>query len=295
MNETKPERVICLIAGKSGVGKSFFIANLRNALIYDTDIGEGLGAYKARMARNGSIHCPVDSYLEILDDLGKRRAESGFEDILTVAIDHVTGLQQQACLRYNPTGAADYGRSNNMANAEWRRIREFCKSQDFNLICVAHLKAEYEKQEAIGVIADGAKNIEGDMSIVLQLRRAANYPSTAWVQKWRRDPEDIRGEIPSLFPFTIEAFEKLAGQGMFSPREPIKIASADQVAKLTKLLEVAKLPEGTEAKWLKKAGVESFSEMAGSDVDKCIAFIEKTLKFATNGKDKQHGLGLQSA
>lgn len=283
------ERIIALVAGESGSGKSFFVANLRNALIYDTDIGGGLAYADARIKRNESERVQAGSYVEILEDLVRRQRSGVFKNIVTLAIDHVSMLNQEAVLRHNPGMERDFGTASDKATREWRKIREFCRNQDFNLIVTAHLKAKWENEKAVGTQADGAKNIEGDVSIALELRRGTGYPSNAWVKKWRRDPEDERGPIPPAFMLTTENFEKLAGPGMFSPREPVKLADAKQVEKITGLLEVAKLPDGTVEKWLKKAGVESFSEMQAPTIEKCIDYIQSMLAEASGEKPTKKG------
>lgn len=276
------ERIIALIAGESGCGKSFFVANVRDALIFDTDIGGGLTYADERIKRNGSERIEAGSYDEVLSELKDRQKRGVLKSIKTLAIDHVSALHQGSTLRHNPSMERDFGRASDLATREWRKIREFCRTQDFNLIATAHTKAKWENEKSVGTMADGAKNLEGDMSIVLQIRRAAQYPSTAWVQKWRRDPEDPRGLIPPTFPFTMEHFENLAGPGLTAPREPAKLATADQVKRITELLTIAKLEEGTEAKWFKKAGVESFAEMLEADLGKCIAHVEKLLQAVTD-------------
>lgn len=279
-----PERIIALVAGESGSGKSYFVACMKHALIYDTDIGGGLAYADARIARNQSERIPAGSYVEILDDLRRRHQRGSLKDRVTVAIDHVSALQQEAALRHNPGLERDFGRSNDVATREWRKIREFFRNQDFNLIVTAHMKAKWENEKAVGLQADGAKNIEGDVSIVLQVRRSNAYPSTAWVQKWRRDPEDPRGLIPATFPLTIDAFESMAGPGMLAAREPVPVASEEQVAKLSAMLEVAKLPDGTVEKWMKKAQVDTFAEMPATSIAKCIEFVQATLQTAANGE-----------
>lgn len=271
------ERIIALIAGESGTGKSFFVANLHNALVYDTDLGGGLAYADVRIARNHSERIQVGSYIEILDDLKRRQAKGQLKNILTLAIDHLSALHQESCSRHNPKDERDFGNSSVIATREWRRIREFARTQDFNLIVTAHEKAKWEDQKSVGTVADAGKNVEGDVSIALRLRKGTSYPATAWVQKWRRDPEDERGAIPGTFPFTIEAFEKLAGAGLATPREPVALASQEQVDDITNLLEVAKLPEGTVEKWFKKAGVDSFAEMDTVTVGKCITHVNDML------------------
>lgn len=284
----KPKRAILLITGESGTGKSFFVACLNNALIYDVDIGGGLAEYEDRIGKNNSERIPASTYLEILDDLKQRHRKGELKDRITVAIDHVSALQQEANLRHNPTGESDYGRANARATSEWRAIREFCKSQDFNLVCVAHVKPKFENNVQSGTQPDGAKNIEGDMGIVLQLRRnPQGYPSNAYVMKWRRDPDDPRGKVPQTFPLTLAYFNKIEGSyALDRNREPVALATDEQLAKLDKLLGVVKIPDADIAKWMKKAGVESFSEMPAETIDKCIAHCETILKTAANGEAK---------
>jgi len=69
------ERIICLLAGESGSGKTFFIANLKDAIIYDSDLGGGSAYLKARIERNGSEREEVTSYFDVLNDIKKRVAE----------------------------------------------------------------------------------------------------------------------------------------------------------------------------------------------------------------------------
>lgn len=281
------ERVIALIEGESGIGKSFFVANLHNALIYDTDLGGGLAYADARIKRNGSERVQANSYVEVLDDLKRRQRK--LSKINTVVIDHLSTLHQESCIRNNPKDERDFGRSSDIATREWRRLREFCRTEDFNLIATAHIKSKWEGEKVSGTTADAGKNVEGDVSIVLEIRRASQYPSIAWVKKWRRDPEDERGPIPANFPFSLENFERLAGAGLSMPREPVKLCSPEQFQELSQILEVAKLPEGTQEKWLKKAGAESFLEMTAPDVQKCIEYVKELInKARINGKEKQH-------
>ena len=271
------ERIIALLAGESGVGKSFFVANLKKSLIYDTDIGGGLAYADERIKRNGSERVEVGSYLEILDDLKKRQQARTLDRWVCIVIDHLSGLHQEACIRHNPKDERDFGRSSDIATREWRRVRHFARNGDFNLVVCAHLKAKWENEKAVGLIADGGKNLEGDFQQVLEIRRSNKYPSTAWVKKWRRDPEDVRGLIPNIFDFSVERFEQLAGGGLTEPRKPIVLASESQVKELLGLLEIAKLPEGTLEKWQKNSGTEAIAEWSGDDIAKRLDYIKGLL------------------
>lgn len=283
--EEKGERVIALIGGDSGSGKSFFVANLKEAVIYDTDVGGGLSYADARIAKNGSERVEMFSYSAILEDI-RERARSGRLK-KHVCIDHITGLQQDAQLRHNPALEADYGRANAKATGEWRKIREAIRSLDCNLFVTAHLKAEYQNDKQIGVQADGAKNVEADMSVVIYLThpKGSSYPSLAKVVKWRRDPEDPRGAVPRTFPFTMAEFEKIGGNGMTRERDNVQLATPDRVTELERLLSILKLPDGTTEKWLSKAGAEKWADLTAEQLESAINHCKKLVEGNPKAKE----------
>jgi hypothetical protein len=269
------ERVIALCAGGSGVGKSFFIAGLRNALIFDTDLGGGLAYADRQIHANGSERIEVGSYTELMDEVNKRRRAGALKNITTLAVDHLTTLQQEAINRHNPNAVDDFGRSYDKATREWRKIRELVRFGDFNLFCTAHMKSLYEKKEIGGLTTDASKNIEADFSIVLYLK-ATGYPATATIHKWRRLPDDPRGAITrgQTFPFTMQNFVDLHGCGLDGKREEIAMATPEQVKEMERMLEIVKLPEGTASKWLAKAKAESWSDFPQEDLGKCLDYLK---------------------
>jgi hypothetical protein len=277
------DRIIALIEGESGSGKSFFLACLKNAVIYDSDLGGGLAAYDKRIKDNGSVRIEVSSYAETLTDMRQRLKDGTLKE--TIALDHVTGLHQDSLLRHNPVQDSDYGRSNNKATYEWRGIRGFARTFDSNLICISHMKAEYEKDKQVGKIADGAKNIEGDMHIVIRLESLKDdkgrkkYPSIANVIKWRRDPEDERGVVPASFKFTVEEFVKIHGSDYKRERVNVVFAKPETIEALTRIMSLLDKEVAAEmtGKWLKAAEVESMEFMTEEQVTKCTEFVQKKI------------------
>lgn len=282
--EVRPERVIALIAGESGTGKSFLIAHLKNALIFDTDLGGGL-AYADRLIQaNNSERIEVGSYLEVLEEIKKRRS-GALKNITTLAIDHLTTLQQEAVNRHNPNAIDDFGRSYDKATREWRKIRELVRFGDFNLFCTAHMKAKYEKKEVVGITTDASKNIEADFSMVLYLKPGRTMPSTAVIHKWRRMPDDPRGAIikGTEFPFTMEDIVALHGYSLEGQRHEIAMATAEQIAEMDRLIRVVKLPEGTTQKWLSKAKADSWADFTQDDIEKCLNYLKSLM----NGQSQE--------
>ncbi len=279
---SQDERIICLLTGESGSGKSFFIANLKDAFIFDTDLGGGTKYLEARIHKNDSEREEVSSYQEIYNLIqAAARAKTLKKNIV---IDHATSLQQEAILRHNPSLDSDYGRGGNKATYEWRKIRGLIKTLDCNLFVVAHVKGEWDGTKEVGKTTDAAKNIEGDMQIVLYLKRpggpgsklqpTTENPSSAQVVKWRRDPEDPRGLVPLNFPLTMENFLKIAGEGMTRELKPIDLASAEQVKEAQTLIEKTKFDPKEIEKWMKKAGAEELENCPASSIEKLITYLK---------------------
>jgi hypothetical protein len=279
------DRAICLVEGDSGSGKSFFMACLKNAVIYDTDLGGGLSDYEDRIKENGSERVEVSSFAEILADIRQRLRSGTLRE--TIVIDHVTGLHQEALLRYNPSQDSDYGRSNNKATYDWRQIREFARTFDSNLFCVAHMKTEYDKDKNVGKIADGAKNIEADMHIVLKLESLKDdkgrkrHPATAHVIKWRRDPDfDERGPVPESFKFTLEEFEKIHARNYKRERAQVVLAKPESIESLNKIMALLDKEKASDllGKWLKAATVESLEYMTEAQIQKCTEMVKNLIQ-----------------
>lgn len=300
--EPAPERIIALVAGESGTGKSYFVASLPNALIIDTDIGGGLRYADRLIEANHSqrvgpgVSDPdfdhsIGEYPELLDFLGRMDRTHQLDKYTTLVIDHITTVHDNGIARHNPRMDRDFGRGSDLATKEWKRVREFCRNKDFNLVCIAHLKGKWEgtgdDAKQVGHQASGPKELAGDFEIAVHLKRNAsgNYPSNANVIKWRRLPDDPRGLVPAVFPFTLPNFLKIDGTDAFTRgRIPVPPATQEQVAKINQLLEVAKVDEKIVAKWFKAAGAESFAEMPATHVEKCIEFVQNLLKTAANGE-----------
>lgn len=290
------ERLMTLVAGDSGTGKSLFMAMLPNCRFYDTDAGGGARAYEKRLKKNGSERIVCNSYPEVLEDLRQQQQRGLLKNFTTVVLDQVTRLQQEAKDRHNPQMVDDWNKSVEKANREWRRIRDFCSQMDFNLFIVAHMKNKWADGKAQGLEADGAKNLEGDVDIVIHLRETAQYPSQAWVKKWRRDPDDERGVVPRTFPWTLADFSAIdQTDALTRLREPVRMATAEQVEKVGKLLDVVKLPEEQVAKWKKNAGVDDFAEMTEAQILTGIARIEKLLAEATGAPKIAEGTKAKKA
>jgi hypothetical protein len=59
---------------------------------------------------------------------------------------------------------------------------------------------------------------------------------------------------------------------------PVVMATKEQVAEVTHLLDVVKVDDTVISDWFTKADVETWDEMQGDKIQKCIDFIKKKIQ-----------------
>src|SRR5581483_488044 len=57
----------------------------------------------------------------------------------------------------------------------------------------------------------------------------------------------------------------------------VQLATPEQVREIKDLLSVVRLPEGTTDKWFAKAGVDTWEDMPGDVIAKCIEYVKGRL------------------
>jgi hypothetical protein len=80
------------------------------------------------------------------------------------------------------------------------------------------------------------------------------------------------------FPFAYETFAQKYGKVILEKEAEVqRLASPDQVARLTHLIALLKIEEATVNKWLEKAQASDLAEMEEHQITACIAALEKKL------------------
>jgi hypothetical protein len=141
-----------------------------------------------------------------------------------------------------------------------------------NVIIICHEKPLWADQKQLGTTYDGYEKLAYELDLTLNIMKLGDSRK-AFVRKSRL----IGFPDGTSFDWSYDEFSKKYGKGIIE-KDAVKIvlATEDQLKQLKALLEVVKLPEGQEEKWLKAKGVESWQEMTAESVQGAIKHIKET-------------------
>jgi hypothetical protein len=267
---TKPK---VLIYGPPGVGKTTVSLDFPQVYFIDTEGGASLPAYQRKLADSGGVY------------FGKEEGSQDFGTVineiqtlatvehpyLTLVIDSFSKLYNLAAAQAELTVGNDFGKDKKEAQRPTRQLMSWLERLDMNVVLICHAKDKWERKGgqlvSTGQTFDGWDKMEYDFHLALYIDRGGARVSKTRLEGFPRD---------ATFPWSFAEFEKRAGGAvMLRPPKPVVVAGPEQVAEITRLLGLVKMPEGWEEKVLNKAGVTSWAEM---EADKCQACIDKLLE-----------------
>lgn len=272
-------RAKCLWFGRSGVGKTWLSLAFKDCYYLDTEGGAREPEYVDRLIASGALYVgPADgagSIATVVDEI--RQLATTAHDRKTVIIDSFTKLFQNAIAEEEERLTAAnipiaYGIEKKPAVKMSRRLIRWIDKLDMNCIIICHEKAEWGETGKIGETFDGWDKLAYELDLVVQVVK--NGPERkGFVVKSRL------AEFPdgSNFDWDYDAFLSRYGTDLEDESTPLEPSSTDDVARLEQLLSVCKVPEKTLAGWKDKAGVEHWSEMESTTIQKCIKYLEGLL------------------
>lgn len=274
-----PKRPKVLIYGKPGVGKTFAALDFPATYYIDTEGGANLGHYTDKLEESGGVYLgPEQGSMDFTTVIGQIKA-LGIEKhpYKTLVIDSISKLYNSAISdEMDRLGDKDqFGASKRKPVAFMRRIVGWLSRIDMNVILIAHEKAEWGQDShgqrvEIGQTFDAWDKLEYELDLCLNIIKAGK-DRNAFVRKSRLN------EFPEQehFPWSYKEFAKRYGFKVIEKEsEAIKLATKEQLNKIAKLIKTVNLPEGTEAKWLKKSNVSSWAEMEETKVNAAIKHIK---------------------
>jgi hypothetical protein len=284
-------RFKAIVHGKSGVGKTWFALGLPNLYYVDAEGGAREAHYKERMIERGIVEVGPEqgaSDFNVVLDEFKTLATTrhGFK---SVALDSFTSLYLGKAAEAEEALGSDFGRDKKEANKPTRQLMRWINRMDLNVLLLCHSKDKWEnvtggngKTERVstGQTFDGYEKLEYELDLMIEaLPGGAGKPPIGVVRKSR-----LR-EFPvgDRFQLTYEEFGSRFGrEHLEQDATPIELPTADEVAKLRRLVKAAEVSDETQAKWLHKAEAESFEETPREVVQKLIAFCESKLESITS-------------
>jgi uncharacterized protein YifE (UPF0438 family) len=281
--EVKPGKTKGLIFGPSGVGKTWFTLSFPNPYYIDTEGGADLQHYQERLKRSkGAYLGPKDGALDfgfVVEQMQALATEKhGYK---TLIIDSITKLYQTAIANEQERlGDKDaFGASKKPAVAGMRRLVNWAMKLDMNIWFVAHDAAEWGvdpktgQRTEVGRIPDVWDKLIYELHLTIHAVKRG--PSRVAIVKKSR----LTG-FPDLeqFPLEYSDFAERYGKDFIeADSTQLIIATTDQVAEITKLLQVVKVTEAEIEKVWTKAGVEAWSELTTEQATATVAWLKKKL------------------
>ena len=207
---------------------------------------------------------------EVVEEL--RMLATTKHDYKTVCIDPITMMEADLILKAEDQYSVGDMRIWRDRDRTLKRLVNLLYSLDMNVIVTAHGKIEYgDNMKRLGTTYDGWKRWMFVFDLAIELYRQGMKPH-ALVRKTRLK-EFPEGED---FEFSYAALRDRFGKDVVEKTaEPVTLASAEDVVKISRLLESIVVPKGTVEKWKTKAGVEDFADMTAEVIGKCIDHLEK--------------------
>jgi DNA-directed RNA polymerase subunit F len=197
----------------------------------------------------------------------------------TLIVDSLTKLfQSTIAAEAERLGDKDaFGASKKPAIAAMRRLVMWASRLDMNIWFICHETAEWGivngQRAEIGRVADVWDKLIYELDLAVQATKRGPQ-RVALVKKSR-----LTG-FPDAETFPLDYAEFAARHGKESVEasaESITLALPEQVAEVTKLLDLVKTDPADIQKWFDKANVATWSEMTSEQIAKVIEFLRKKI------------------
>lgn len=282
--EAVPKRPKIFLYGAAGSWKTSTAIQFPSPYLIDTERGAENEQYVQALKAAGGVYMHTTDLSEITEQvLALMQEKHGYRtlivDPLTVAYNDALDTQATANVAAEGGDGTEFGRHKRVPDRAIRRLIGLIYRLDMNVVITSHEKIQYKKVgnkfEVMGTTFDCFNKLDYMFDLVLATEKRGQE-CVAIVRK-SRVQAFADGEA---FPLSYEAIADRYGREVLERgSEPVKLASPEQVARLTHLVDTVKInPEKENAeivqKWLDASDAGSFSEMPEEIVAKCIAMVE---------------------
>lgn len=270
---TKP-RFKALIYANTGVGKTHFCCSFPNVYYIDSEKLNDYPHLVQMIIDNKGDHILVKELSDIIKEVKellsvKHKYKTVVIDSLSFPCGLLANLEAER-LAAKSAGAEGTEFGANLAKAKRLTLHLgiLLSRLDMNVIVTAHEKTRYVDGKEVGKTYDINEKMAYSLGTVLNLRQMGNSKK-AFVEK-SRYPQMKLGEMID-FQDGFETMEKLFGREIFEDEAKAEVlATPEQLAEVKRLIQVLSIPEETVQKILIKGDSQSWEEMNGELVQKCI-------------------------
>lgn len=266
------------VFGKPGVGKTWVSLEWPSVYYIDSDVGANLPHYIEKLKRSGGVYFGREQGSQDFATVNEQVKALATEahPYKTLVIDSLSKIYNlEVNKEAERLGEKDgFGASKKPAVRMSGTLIRWLDKLDMNVILICHEKPEWSKGEQVGFVPDAHEKLEYELHLCLRITKEGDSRK-AFVKKSRLT------EFPdgSRFDWSYAEFAKKYDKRIIEAEaKQIVLASPEQLAELAGLLEIVRLPDGEVEKWLKKANVESLSEMGSDKIEACITMLKGRIK-----------------
>lgn len=272
----EPSRPKICIYGREGIGKTFFALQFPSCYFIDTESGATRKHYIDLLEKAGGGYMGIQqNSLDFSTVIGQIQALATERHIYkTVVIDSITKLFNTAIAdeaeRLGDRNA--YGADKKKAVQYMRSLCTWLMRIDMSVVLTAHQKdvwgiGDNKQREVVSVGPDVWDKLPYELDLTINIQEAGP-------RRFGRIGKSRLKAFPKneTFNFDFETFAEMYGREIIEAESKnLDLATDEQVAEITRLLDIVKLAEGQEERWLAAASAETWSEV---DADKAAKVIE---------------------
>jgi len=281
--KTIEKRLKALFYGAAGCGKTTAGISFPKPYLIDTERGAENDQYTKKLESVGGAIFQTADFEEVITEVTSLMTEK--HSYKTLVIDPLTTIYNdlvEKCAadlkRKSPEKDAtgtEFGRHYGEANKKMKRLLNLLLRLDMNVIITSHAKNDYAEGMVItGQTYDCYKKLDYLFDLVFEIQKRGK--ERVGIVKKTRIETFLDGES---FSFSYNSIADKYGREILE-RDAVaeQLATQEQIAELTRLIELLKIPEETVQKMLDKANSETVQEMNFEYIQKCIDHFNAKIK-----------------
>ncbi len=282
----EPKKPKILIFGPPGVGKTWASLEFPSVYYIDTEGGADLQHYRDKLKNAGGMYFGPDQGSLDFDTVIGQVEALATEDhqYKTIVFDSITKLFNTAISdEQGKLGDKDvFGASKKAPIRQMVKLIRWINRADINVVMIAHQRDEWGldgkgNREVVGQTFDAWEKLAYELHLNLRISKIGSG------DKAMRFANIGKSRLPNFkegdrFDWSYDAFAERYGKDVIEKATvAIALATPEQVAEISKLLEVVKLPDGMIEKTLAKAEAETWAEVATDAAANIITFLKGKL------------------
>ncbi|MCC7515566.1 MAG: AAA family ATPase [Bacteroidia bacterium] len=280
---TSPGKIKMMTFSKSGIGKTWLSMDFPKPYYIDSEGGARLGHYQDKLKKAGGAYLGVEdgacNFETVLDQVQALATEKHPYQTLAITITKL--FQTTIASEQEKLGEKDvFGASKKPAIHAMRRLVNWIHKIDMNVLFEAHETTEWGvnprtgNREEIGNQPDVWDKLIYELDLTLRLEKRGN--SRYGVVRKSRLLGFPEGES---FPLEYVEFAKRYGKDFIEASvNQIVIATEEQVAEISKLVDLLKIDEKDIAKIMSKANAENWSELTKEQAESTLSWLKKRIE-----------------